>query len=62
MGGDEGQRQVPVRDCHTERSGRGSGGIDVDPLLVLGDSRETVDTLLVDKEPPAGTEFVTDGA
>src|ERR1700760_2272993 len=57
---DERQREEPVGHRSAERPGRGALGVDVDPLVILGVVGEAVDPLLVDLEPLAGADLLTD--
>ena len=51
-----------MRDRAAERSGGGSLGVDVDPLVVVGGVGEGVHAFLVDGEPLGGAEVFADSA
>jgi hypothetical protein len=57
--GDHCERQVPVRDGGAERSGCGSLGVDMDPLVVAGRVGKLVDLVLADLVPRARPELGT---
>src|SRR4029453_9076204 len=52
-GGERGEGVDPVGDGGPERPGRGPFGVDVDPLLVVGEGGELRDVLLGDLVPAA---------
>ena len=56
---DQRLHEVPVRDGRTVGSRRRALGIDVDPLVVTGSVSERVNPVLVDCQPIAGTQGLT---
>lgn len=58
--GDQGQRQVTIGARCPERPSLGPVGVDVNPLTVLGVLGEAVDPIMVDRDPAAGREMLTD--
>ena len=51
-----------MRDCRAEGAGSCALGIDVDPLVVVGGVGEQVDPPLVDEQPSAVAQVLTDGS
>lgn len=54
----EGQREKAVCNRRTEWTGRCLSGVDVDPLWIVRDVGEAVDSFLIDDKPLRRTRFL----